>query len=560
VPNLEDLGEVISTDLLIVGGAIGGLTAAIKVKEDFPKVDVFVVDKATIGWSGKTPKAGCAFTYLAPDDDPDKFVEYQVRHMGYYLNDQELLYAYARESYPAILKIEQWGVKFVRTPDGQLASRKHPLGMWSSASAEFDLQLAERARARKLGAKLLNRVHVVELLKQGDRVVGAVGFSIDDGKFYIFKAKAVMLANGNCDYRIKRMWSAAHGDGIAAAYRIGAEMRNAEFGNFYDPVRRDQDSPGGPQQAIFNQLGENVFNKYLTEPQPDIAIEMLLGMDKEMREGRGPLYLDTSASARMPQIVSGGRPKKERWDARLVAKAAKYAPNPSPKKEVVPVLTAECGPVKVDHEMKTSVTGLYAIGDTSYAGSAQAGAIPAPPARSRGSGHMQATLTGLRGGPPSAQYAAGAKAAEVGYAEVKQLKDNIFAPMQRKSGVDPWDVLFAIQEVVAPIRYSLRRNKDRLEEALSKVKEIQGKLPNLVAKDPHYLGKCHEVTSMATVAEMTFRAALMRTESRGFHFREDYPQRDDKNWLKYIDLKRDAAGKMVLSTQPVPIDKYKIKP
>ena len=93
----------------------------------------------------------------------------------------------------------------------------------------------------------------------------------------------------------------------------------------------------------------------------------------------------------------------------------------------------------------------------------------------------------------------------------------------------------------------------------SMIEMVKEKLPSMQAKDFHYLGKCHEVKSMAICAELTFRAALMRSESRGFHFREDFPERDDKNWLKWIILKQDN-GKMELTAQPIPIGEYNIKP
>ena len=109
------------------------------------------------------------------------------------------------------------------------------------------------------------------------------------------------------------------------------------------------------------------------------------------------------------------------------------------------------------------------------------------------------------------------------------------------------------------MRYNLRRSKERLDEALTSLKEFGKKLPDLQAKDLHYLSKCHEVRSMALCAELTFRAALMREESRGFHFREDYPERDDKNWLKWIIIQPDG-DKMKLSTQPIPIGDYKVRP
>jgi succinate dehydrogenase/fumarate reductase flavoprotein subunit len=121
------------------------------------------------------------------------------------------------------------------------------------------------------------------------------------------------------------------------------------------------------------------------------------------------------------------------------------------------------------------------------------------------------------------------------------------------------DAVQGIQEIIVSIKYNLRRSKDRMEEALSKLEALKQKLPTLFAKDGHNLFQCHEARAMALCAEMTYRSALMREESRGWHYREDYPGRDDKNWLKWIIVKQEG-GKMVLSTEPVPIDTYKIKP
>jgi succinate dehydrogenase/fumarate reductase flavoprotein subunit len=221
---------------------------------------------------------------------------------------------------------------------------------------------------------------------------------------------------------------------------------------------------------------------------------------------------------------------------------------------------AELSPVKVDNDMKTTLEGLWAIGDTCYDGSAMAGAIAAPPGKMRGSGLGYAVFSALRGAPPAAQFAASkASALEVDYADVTRLKEDIFAPMKRNKGLSPGDAISLIQDVVLPVQYSLRRSKGRLEEALSKIEEIQQKLPELYAKDGHGLCKCIQAKSMTLLAEMTFRSALIRTESRGWHYREDYPKRDDKNWLRWVIAKQES-GKMVLSTEPVPIGKYRFKP
>jgi succinate dehydrogenase/fumarate reductase flavoprotein subunit len=561
---IDDLGEVVSTDLLIIGGGLAGLVAAIEAKEYH--VDVLLVDKQTIGWSGKAPKVGGGLWVMLPEDDVDRFAEYHVKNIGCYLNDQELLYSYARESFGAIEKLMKWGVKLAKDEEGKLQTVRHPAGLWSGTGIDRDMLFPLRTRGREMGAKILNKVQVVELLKQGDRVVGAVGFNTIDGRFYIFKAKATILANGGCNYRVKRMWATGCGDGIAAAYRAGAEMRNAEFGNFFDVDRKDIDfpTPSGAYNFLFNASGESLCERYVRKQESDTPISIILGMEQEVVEGRGPIYMDPSKTqwdpTKPPPFFAGrwGMPKVLDFWRLQASKQLKYGPSPSPRVEVTAALNAELSPLKVDHEMKTSLSGLWAIGDICYQGSAWAGAVPAPPGRLRGSGVMNTLFTSLRGGPSAARFAAGAAWPKIDYADTQHFKNEIFAPLQRNKGLSPDDAIYSIQDVVCKVKYNLRRSKDRLEEAISKIEEVQQRLLELYAKDGHGLGKCHEVKSMALCAEMTFRAALMRTESRGTHFREDYPERDDGNWLKWIIIKQ-KAGEMTLSTESVPMERYRIK-
>lgn len=568
--NLEDLGEVISTDVLIIGGGISGVSAAIKAKEQH--VDVLIVDKATVGWAGMATKAGNGLWIMGPQDDMDKFVEYHVKNIGYYLNDQELLYSLGRETYGAVEQLAEWGVKVTRDEKGKIGIFKYPVAPWSGTGVDLEIMGPLRAKARKAGAKVLNKVQVVEFLKQDDgSVVGGVGFNLIDNRFYILKAKATIVASAGCYYNVTRMFNGC-GEGIAAAYHAGAEMRNAEFGNFYDVMKKDVGhSLYGAPSVVCNAAGENISRKYGCESASDVSPPLLLGMEKEINEGRGPLYADMEEMAKIwewvaPKFETEGIidgmvrvfPKKLAWEGRLKAKEAKYGAPHSPKPEVLMGLIGGFSPIKVDHEMRTSLAGLWAIGAASCSGSAWAGAVP-PPNMMRGSGLMNALLLALRAGPSAALFASEAAPPKLNYAEVKRLKEEIFAPMGRDKGILPVDSIHATQDVICPVKYNLRRSKNRLEEALSRIEEVQQRLPELRAKDGHGLSRCHEAKSMALCAEMTFRAALMRKESRGWHFREDYPKRDDENWLKWIVLKQEA-GKMVLSTEPVPIHKYKVKP
>jgi len=560
---LDDLGEVISTDVLVVGGGVGGLAAAIKLKEAEPNVDVLIVEKQTTGWAGKATKIGGILAFLGSNDNADKFMDFQVRTSGFYLNDQELLSKYVQSSYQAIEELGEWGAKFARTPDGNLViNGAFWAPEWSTTFIDIDMMVPMRARARRLGTKLINKLHVVDLVKKDCRVVGAVGFDIVSGRFYLFKAKAVVLANGSCGYKVRRFWIAGTGDGIAAAYRAGAEMRNAEYGNLYGhTVFQETDSGMVGSAFLVNALGENLPEKYLPDSGPAgvfLPVPLAVGLEKEVIEGRGPIYFEPPR-AEAPPGIRTGLPVLGKWQQLLDAKERKYGLTPGVKHEIGVPLHGETSCIKVDHEMRTSLEGLWAIGDTSYAGSAVAGAVASPPGITPGSGIMYAVISAGWAALSAARYAASATSSEIDYSEAESLKENTFAPLQARKTYSSGEAISVLQDLTAPMKYNLRRSKERLEEALARLDELKEKLPALQAKDTHYLSKCHEVRSMALCAELTYRAALMRAESRGFHFREDFPERDDRNWLKWIILREDR-GRMTLSTQPIPINNYKNKP
>ena len=565
--DLEKTGEVVSTDVLIIGGGVGGLAAAIRAKEEYPDIDVLMVEKQTIGWAGKATKIGGVLAFLAPGGDADKFIDFQVRNAGFYINDQDALEKYVGSTYRALEHLSEWGATIAKTPDGNFVAIENSFAPgYSMTFIDIDMMQPMSKRAKTLGVKMQNKIHIVELLQKNGKVTGAIGFDIVDGRFLIFKAKSTIIANGSCGYKVRRFWSAGTGDGIAAAYRAGAEMRNAEYGNLYGHVvMRNLDGGMAGNMFLVNAQGENLAQKYMPDMGPAgifLPVKLGVGLETEVAEGRGPIYFQPPTGG--PGRPGGGGgfgqslPKIGKWNQLIQGKADNYGPQP-PSREIAVPLHGELSCIRVDEDMKTTLEGLWAIGDTSYAGSAVAGAVASPPGVTPGSGIMFAVISGEWGGIDAARYAATTTESEVDTAEVALKKEDVFAPMNTDSKYSPWEAISSLQDVVAPMKYSLRRSKERLEEALSKVASVKEKLPELHAKDTHYLSKCHEVISMTACAEMTFTSALAREESRGFHYREDHPEQDDKNWLKWVILKQDG-DRMNVSTESIPISKYRVKP
>jgi succinate dehydrogenase / fumarate reductase flavoprotein subunit len=570
VAELESLGELISTDVLIVGSGIAGLTAAISIKEKSPELDVLVVEKATAGWAGKADRGGGILAFLTPDDTPEDFVRFHVHNIGCFLEDQELLGEYARTCNSVLDCLYTWGVKLAKEKDGSWKHVKLPGADFPWALAGVDLDMCRRLHkhARKLEARFLNKVSMVDLLMGGDSIAGAIGFGVEDGACYLVRARATILANGSQNYRVLPMWSPGRGDGIAAAYRAGAHMRNAEFGSFVNMVHAvSHEVIFGAEDHMYNTGGEDISAKYRNGVQSDICPMAAIGWYKEHLSGKGPVrilsdenLLQIGSEVLFASDLVWDRPAANAFRSCLWNKSKSVEGDEANMPEVIPGFVGEQTPVKVDHSMATTLPGLYAVGDISYNGSAWTGAVPSPPGRIRGTGLMNAVWSARRGALAAADYTAGlAEISGADYAQAARLKERIFAPLSRDTGMASWDLVQSIQDAITPVKYSNWKNEERMREALGIVLEVKERLEELKAEDPHDLARCNEARSMALCAEMFYRASLERKESRGWFVREDYPATDNANWLKWIILE-DKDGEMAISTKDIPIETYAIKP
>jgi succinate dehydrogenase/fumarate reductase flavoprotein subunit len=203
----------------------------------------------------------------------------------------------------------------------------------------------------------------------------------------------------------------------------------------------------------------------------------------------------------------------------------------------------------INTECASSVPGLYAAGDS--CGNMQVGAVYCCP----GGALAGSSATGTRAGVAAAEYASQTEKSTIDKDELKRATSIVHMPLKRKGGFSPRWVTQVLQNLMMPYFISYIKNGDRLQAALNIVEFMRDHLvPKLTASDPHELRLAHETKNMVLNAEMRLRSSLFRTESRGTHYREDYPRRDDPSWLAWVKLKADEQGNMTLLKVPIPKD------
>jgi succinate dehydrogenase/fumarate reductase flavoprotein subunit len=573
---------IIETDILVVGHGLAGLASAHSVKDANPDVRVLAVDKGSLGFAGKANKGGGHVSFITEGNE-EKYVEYHTRNLGEYLNDQDALRRYANSTIKTMNRWAAWGAKFVGR---DIAFNAHPIIPWKVCMIDADILIKMSRKAKERGIEFMDKIAVVDLLLSDGRVSGATAFSLLDGTPYIFKAKAVIMANGNQNWGIMKMWSSGRGEGIATAYRAGAKMRNAEFGSFVNIVSLDHGHVSyEAENFMYNAAGEKVdpgipilegaaFTNACGGADIGGAIGMV--MYSHVLAGKGPIY-ENHKENDFPfnpfgQIIfpmhgeapkEWFRPATHKFAHRIYEKNKEtaYAKNKETDLKIIePGVVGECSPMYGDENMASNVSGLFSAGDINANGTAWSGAVPTPPGRNRGFGLPHAVYTGSLAGTAAVQYIAKAGEPKVDDAQVERLFDEMFAPLDRMEGTTTFEIETRIRDLMQYVPYTNFKKEERLLEAMKEVEKLKGEVSQVVTADFHGLAKAHACRAMVLCAEMFFRGSIERRESRGWHIREDYPQRDDKNMLKWITCQKDENGGMIIGADPIPMDMYRYKP
>jgi succinate dehydrogenase/fumarate reductase flavoprotein subunit len=521
--------DVVETDVLVIGGGFAGVFAAVKAKE--AGANVTMVVKGAVGRSGMTPWGDAFLVFNKENHNRDEWLEFMKAGGEYLVNlDYAGLYIdYSKRVYDTL---SEWG-------------------------GETSKSVAFRKKVESMGINVIERVTITELLTDGSRVAGAIGFYFEEDRALVVKAKSVVMATGAGGHRPNGfpLFQLTF-DGDAMAYKLGAEITGKEFNDTHGTDSNYPASCWNPRHAVEGKSETMIAALTLNK-----AFMAHTGVDygggkngATSRAGDGGETGGRGASADAGG-ETGGRGASADAGGETGGRGGggahggggggdhgaqvggATAGNAGHKTEGIYPADDRCG---------TSITGLYAAGDA--LGSMQCGAVYHQPGVSGSGSCAQGWVAGER----AAEFAATAKMPNISEAQIATLKKEMLAARELEDGYSPAWVIQAMQGVMTPYYVHVIKKEDRLLAALANIEFFRAHfVPKLKAEDAHELRLAHDVTNMLQNCEMKLRASLFRTESRGTHYREDFPARDDKDWLAYVTI-RDNGGKMELAKKTLP--------
>ena len=543
--------EIQDIDVLVIGGGIAATFAAIKAKEVGARC-VVQVDKGTVGKTGNSCFAAGVIHVSFPEDDLDDRLRRLTRSLGY-LAQQDLIKDHLTDSFPILEDMRSYEVRFVTNPDG---SYRRMAGRGAYPVVQFystQLMDAIRKKAQAIGVEQVSRVHTVELLKHNGEVVGAVGFHQYTGDFYIFRARATVLATGATYYKgIHPGQRDCTADGFGMAYRAGVTLSGGEQNDLPAnamPARVDV-GPGmnkwmGEGAVFRNTKGERFMERYSPKLKERSGLPQTIAFFCiEARMNRVPIMMDATHLGpenmqRLYQMLP--LPQRE-FESIGVVKNGKF----QKQVEFCPTGPVSRPGVVVDRNYASRIPRLFAAGETCSPSAVVTGLAAAATSGAR-AGISAAKL--VREGSDVAE--------ENGLAT--EIQDQIYGPLAKAGGLEADHVLLELQEAVIPYDVLLLRDGSRMENALRQVERIRVEdLPQLGAYDLHYLRLVHEIRNMTQAAELQLKAAIRRTETRNV-LREDYPFTDNVNWLKWI-MVRQEGKEQLWWTEDIPVEKYPLAP
>ncbi|HLX45752.1 MAG TPA: fumarate reductase/succinate dehydrogenase flavoprotein subunit [Bryobacteraceae bacterium] len=585
--------QTLEFDVLVVGAGGAGLRAAIEASAAGVKVGV--LSKSLLGKAHTVMAEGGVAAAMANVDDRDSWRVHFADTMrgGQYLNNWRMAELHAKEAPARVRELEAWGAMFDRTKDGRILQRNfggHRYPRLAHVGDRTGLEMIRTLQDHGIhhGIDFHMETTILTLLKDGDRCVGALAYDRERGRFKLFHSKAVILATGGIGraYQITSNSWEYTGDGHSLAYHAGAALLDMEFVQFHPTgmvwppsVRGILVTEGvrGEGGVLRNKEGkrfmfDDIPANYKTQTadnedegwrytQGDKSARRppeLLTRDhvarcirREVKEGRGSphggVFLDIAwIKARIPNSAEHIKKKlpsmyhqfKQLADVDITAEAM----------EIGPTMHYMMGGVQVDAESQMStVPGLFAAGESA------AGLHGAN--RLGGNSLSDLLVFGKRAGEFAAKFAKDHGAGQINKAQVDDAAREALAPFDRgASGENPYAVQHELQERMQDL-VGIVRTQEEMERALDVIEALKARAAKAgVTGNREYNNGWHtalDLRHLLTVSEVLARAALTRQESRGAHFRDDYPDKSDRWGGLNLTITKSADGTPRVEEVPV---------
>ena len=528
----------IYVDILIIGGGAAGCQAAIHAKTKNKELNVLIVDKANIKRSGCLAAGVNAINaYLTKGETPLSYVNY-VKKDSAGLIREELTYTIGERLNEMARKLEIYGLPFMKDEKGDYVAR----GKRSVKINGENIKSILSDAVYQSGTKVLNKVNIIELITQNNKVIGALGLSIDGERFYVISSKAVVCSTGgasgiykpnNGGFARHKMWYSPFntGGGFAMGLRAGAEMTTFEM-RFIALRTKDTLSPTGTiaqgvKSKHINANGEEYLKNYPNNSTPMRLYATLI----ENYEGRGPCYLDTRGIS--SETVANLKEAYLNMSPSILLKWSDDNLNPST--EPIEIIGSEPHIVGghgqagywIDKNRGTTLSGLYAAGD-------------------------------VAGGSPK-KYVTGAMAeGEIAVeSAIKYIEDSFFVDISDKlieKNLKNIEEIFSrekklqiegleenmqkiMDEYAGGISQNYRMNKEKLLIARKKMKELNSIFNKSAIEKKEELVDYYELRDKILIARVLIEHLLYRKETRWRCYQErvDHPEIDNENWLKFIN-------------------------
>ena len=404
----------------------------------------------------------------------------------------------------------------------------------------------------RLEVPYLSRVQITDLVKDdAGRVIGAVGFHCRSGDFLAISARCVVMAAGPASWKPGYNGNSSTGEWVQLCYENGCKMRNFDTLTVMNAPRKFFWEGQGIYLALgakfVNAKGEDFMAKYSPVLGSDTDNNFICrGMALELKAGRGPIYFDLSGVAEENMdLVKPNAGNQLMNHRKLKDEGVNFLTDRDI--EFIPQVQLTNGGVWTDIKGRTGVPGLYAAGrcrsiDYIYSG---------------GFGLSSTAVTGWIAGDTAAdELAEGVPLCELSSEMVEALREKAFAPMREKGTLLPHQVVDEINRLMGHYDVCLLQSEESLNAALEELDRIEREcISAMWAPDPHYLLKYNEAVGNALLTRLFLEASLARRESRGSHYRVDFPKRDE-NYLGWFIHTKGEDGGVKTEFVPVPVERY----